>query len=155
MDTSLSIHNLRYEAERIETTDVPMAWPDARPFIESALASRTATGECYLEDIYVRLLMGDTGPLKASLWIVRRTDGRIFGAAVTQIVTYGRRTVVQIPYLSGRDFSDWAHLIRDVQEYAMEIGADAIELLARDGFGKALDAFGIKKMWTMFRIPVV
>ena len=99
--------------------------------------------------------MGDTGPLKASLWIIRRSDGRVVGATVTQIVTYERRTVVQIPYLSGRDFSEWVHLIRSVQDYALGIGADAIELLARDGFGKALDAFGIKKMWTMFRIPVV
>ncbi len=155
MDTSLSTHNLRYEAERIETAGVPAAWPHLRPFIESALTSRTATGECYLEDIYVRLLMGDTGPLKASLWVIRRADGLIVGAAVTQIVTYERRTVVQIPYLSGRDFSDWAHLIRDLQDYALGIGADAIELLARDGFGKALDAYGIRKMWTMFRIPVV
>jgi len=154
LDTSSSTPSLTYSAYRIETADVPAAWPEARPFIETVLSASTATGELYLEDIYVRLLMGETGPLKASLWVIRRGDGRAVGAAVTQFVTYERRTVLQIPYLSGRDFSDWAYLIRDVQEYAMEIGADAIELLARDGFGKALDAFGIKKMWTMFRIPV-
>lgn len=122
-------------------------WAVARPFIDRAHKSRCATGDCFLEDIYGRVMTGQW-----SLWVAFHGREPV-GAMIACDVQYERGAVVQIPYLAGDDFADWVHLIDDVAADACRRGFPEIELLARDGFGKALSEYGIEKKWSLFRMP--
>lgn len=127
-------------------------WPVARPFIKRAHSSRYSTGDAFLEDIYARLLLGDAGPLQATLWIAFEGDEAL-GAMVTHVVRYERSTVLQIPYLAGREFDRWVNLISVVAADARRRGCSEIEILSREGFGPVLADYGCEKKWTMFRMP--
>lgn len=136
---------------RVPTHEVHDAWAIARPFIMRAHNARCATGDAFLEDIYARVLLGDSGPLRAALWIAYCGTEAV-GAMVTQEVRYERGSVVQIPYLAGDDFGSWVHLLDDVLAHSARRGFSEIELLARDGFGQVLAEYGAEKKWTLFRI---
>ena len=150
MGTSHSTHD-HYSAVRVPPHEVHDAWAIARPFILRAHNSRVATGDAFLEDIYARVLLGDSGPLRAALWIAYCGTEPV-GAMVTQEVRYERGAVVQIPYLAGDQFDRWVHLLDDVLVDSARRGFSEIELLARDGFGPVLSDYGAEKKWTLFRL---
>ena len=133
--------------------EVHDAWAIARPFVLRAHNSRCATGDAFLEDIYARVLLGDSGPLRAALWLAYCGTEAV-GAMITQEVRYERGSVMQIPYLAGDSFEDWVHLLNDVLADAARRGLPEVELLAREGFGPVLADYGAEKKWTLFRLKV-
>lgn len=135
-----------YKAVKVPLNEVHGAWALARPFIVRARECRVATGESYLEDVYVKLILG-----KAVLWLAY-CEADVVGAWITQDVAYERGAVVQIPYMAGDGAEDWIHLLEDVLADAARRGFAEIELLSREGFGKALADYGCEKKWTLFRL---
>ena len=150
MGTS-SLQRDPYTAVRVPAHEVHDAWAIARPFVLRAHNSRCATGDAFLEDIYARVLLGDSGPLRAALWLAYCGTEAV-GAMITQEVRYERGSVMQIPYLAGDSFEDWVHLLNDVLADAARRGLPEVELLAREGFGPVLADYGAEKKWTLFRL---
>ena len=150
MGTSASLSE-HFSAVRVPAHEVHDAWAIARPFVLRAHNSRCATGDAFLEDIYARVLLGDSGPLRAALWLAYCGTEAV-GAMITQEVRYERGSVMQIPYLAGDSFEDWVHLLNDVLADAARRGLPEVELLAREGFGPVLADYGAEKKWTLFRL---
>lgn len=136
-----------HRADKIPSTGVYEAWPQARDYIQMALDCNIATGDVKIEDIYLRLVAGG-----ADLWIIR-TSGFPVAAFITQVAVYERTRVLLVPYIGGRGAAFWIHLLEDVKAEARAKNCQKVELLARRGWKKLFeDQPGFKEHWTMFRI---
>lgn len=142
--TALSSSTCR--AVKVPPERVREAWDKAREHIRRAVEGKTATGEVYLEDVYVRLLTG-----AADLWLIYAGDS-VVAAFVTQVVVYERTPVLLVPYVGGDDLDGWDHLIEDVMAEARSKGCRQVELLARKGWARVFSHLNPREHWTMYRI---
>lgn len=136
-----------YRAAKVPTAGVYDAWPLAREHIARAVDSKVSTGEVLLEDVYLRLVAG-----KSDLWLIYAGQSPV-AAFVTQVVQYEREPVLLVPYVGGSGAWDWARLIEDVRAEARAKGCRQVELLAREGWARVFADMGLRRHWTMFRLP--
>lgn len=133
-------------ALKIPTAQAAEAWGKAREHIRRAVEGKTATGEVFLEDVYVRVLSGGS-----DLWLIYK-GAEVVAAFITQVVVYGREPVLLVPYVGGDDLSAWGHLIEDVMAEARAKDCRQVELLARRGWEKVFSHLSPREHWTMYRI---
>ncbi len=122
------------------TEKVPLMWPRAEELIEQSLAySNEETNGSFLKR---KVFDG-----RFHLWsLVENDDSKytIRGIAVTGVQQYetGRRVIDIVAVAASCPREDWLCRLKDLEEYARLMGADAIEFTGRMGWYKLMKQEG-------------
>lgn len=109
-------------------------WPDVENKVKDAL--KNDGGRMTTSDIK-RFIEQEI----MQLWAVH--DGEILATMVTQIVVYPRLKALRVLTLSGEGMDEWLDIVLDtLQGYGKEKGANVIEMIGREGWGKRLKKEG-------------
>lgn len=112
---------------------IPKVWSAILPFIEKGIKRH--------EDRYtVEGIAQALHDEKWGLWIAWKEDpGEIRAILATEIYTVmtGDR-VSNIPFLSGEGKEDWFHLLEGIEQWAIQMGCQRIEMVARKGLARHL-----------------
>lgn len=119
-----------YRIVGVTSDDLDVVWHVAGPMLNKA----TKFGDSYaIDDIYAKIKDRDY-----QLWLVC-TDTEAVAAVTTQIVIYPKSKVLAVPWIGGKDFKEWADVLRaTLYPYAREYGCKDLELYARKGFERIL-----------------
>ena len=121
---------MKYGAYLVPTAAIEKAWPDAKPFIERALAF--GTGRREPDDVKQQLKDGD-----AALWFVYVVDSdEIHAAAVTEIIDYPRKRVLDLALMAGVGLAEWLALLGKLEDWARGLGCHQIQIHGRAGWGR-------------------
>lgn len=110
-------------------------WPDIASWIAGVVDR--SDGRWSIEMIATSFLTGDW-----QLWVV--WDGEAVAAVVaTELYTYNSTgmKLARVVMTTGQHAAKWAHLISEIEAWAVEQGADKIELMARKGWVKHMPAY--------------
>lgn len=124
------------------------AWVLAVPFLKRAVARDD--GRRSLHSILQQLVNGQN-----QLWLVSTADeptgdgrwvriGETIGVVVTAILIYPHKRVLKVEWLAGERFSEWAHLISVLEDYAREQDCSSVEIAGRMGFARVFKNFGFE-----------
>jgi hypothetical protein len=117
-------------------------WTFAEPFVKSALEHNF--GEATADDIKEACKAR-----RMQLWVVSRNRITI-GAATTMLVKYDRKAVVRVVTLAGKDFQEWVGAaVEFIKGWALEAGADSVEVNGRHGFEKLLKGYGFRSSYVV------
>lgn len=117
----------------VGTQDVPFAWQEVGPWVDRA-ATRSR-GKYTGADILAALL-----DARAQLWVWSTPTA--FGVLVTQIEQYPRNKCCWIRVATGSNAAEWAQAaVARIEQFAREVGCDAMELIARPGWEKFLPSY--------------
>jgi hypothetical protein len=120
----------------VDPAFVAQIWPHTKYLIRGAMV-RADIG--LFAPVEADVLAG-----RALLWVV--TDGRRIAAAlVTQLARTERRKVCVIVACGGADMRLWLHLIGGIEQHARDEGCDAIRVIGRLGWARALRTYRIKR----------
>lgn len=112
-------------------------WHYAVPYIKRALDH--ANGEFDPADFRSFCQSRDM-----QLWIVAR-QGRVVGAATTEVIIYPRKKTLRVVTLAGSEFEHWVHLADEAfEQFARGLGCAGVECYVRRGFVKKLEPIGYK-----------
>lgn len=132
---------------KIEKDNLNLAWADAAPYLERALA---LTPEYLLMDVYQLLKANEI-----TLWMFYNDKKKkSFGAMTTQIVEQPQMRSLHIFLLSSDDFGQVKELFPAFLDYARQIGASNIECGGRFGLEKLLEDVGFKKSYIVMNYEV-
>ena len=116
----------------------PFAWNEVRHYLEPAI--ERSDGRWTMEHLCAAVLMGST-----QLWVAF-DDQRSWGCVTTEITSYPAKKVLSMHFLGGEQFGSWYNLmLEQLTAYAIDMGCESIEGVARFGFWKFLKADGFKK----------
>jgi len=87
---------------------------------------------------------------KFQLWVLwdknqKKTIDKYFGVVVTEIIKRKFGKVCHIYIMTGRQRTKWQHLINKVEDFAKQEGCKMMELIARPGWQRVLNAFDYKR----------
>ena len=87
---------------------------------------------------------------KFQLWVLwdknqKKTIDKYFGVVVTEIIKRKFGKVCHIYIMTGRQRTKWQHLITKVEDFAKQEGCKMMELIARPGWQRVLNAFDYKR----------
>lgn len=125
----------------INPQDIDKVWPLVRGTLEPVVEK---TPDYTMPDIHVGLL---TGLMK--LWISYEETGKVRGVSVVELRHYHERTVCFILFAAGGDLSDWDLGSSCIEQWAMEVGAEAIQAHARKGVVRRFAAAGYRPISTV------
>lgn len=116
-------------------------WPRVQNYLEQALVR--GHSDYGLDYIHQRLLLN-----QSLLWLA--TSGNsILGAATTEIdgLIGTEHRVCVITALGGRNFEEWKHFVRDLEEYARRENCVLMRLYGRHGWIRMLRDDGYIQPW--------
>lgn len=111
---------------------VDTVWPSVYPLLKN-----TADTHLDVDDVYYRLENGDW-----TLWI-SKVEGIIVSAAVTSFIHYPKYTAFRIILCAGSG-TNWADATEYLEEVAKHNGCEALEVLGRKGWERALRSRGFE-----------
>lgn len=77
------------------------------------------------------------------LWVV--CDGpEIIGAVITSLLQYEKQRALKVEWLAGHRFSEWAHLISVLENFAKANGCYGVEIAGRPGLARVYKGFGFE-----------
>jgi len=87
---------------------------------------------------------------KFQIWVLwdknqKKTVDKYFGVVVTEIIKRKFGKVCHIYIMTGRQRTKWQHLITKVEDFAKEEDCKMMELIARPGWQRVLNAFDYKR----------
>jgi hypothetical protein len=132
-----TVHRLHPQAPTVRLLGVQPgaigeAWPFAAPLLAKALARDD--DRIALDDLRASCESGD-----CQLFLIGQVrPALILAALVTEWQQYPHRLVLRVIYCGGVDLDRWLHLIRDLERWGAERGADVIEVMGRAGWGRVL-----------------
>lgn len=87
------------------------------------------------------MLCEDIVQCRALLWVAH-IGLDVYGAACTQVVVYpnGRKVCV-IRACAGHHWKEWSHTIKEIEDYAKQMGCAAVRLSGRKGWRKVLKGY--------------
>ncbi len=118
----------------VNPDDIEYVWEEVKPLLEKALIH--AEGEMLSSDI-LELILEE----KETLW-VGMSEGDIFCAGVTEIITYPRKKVLRIITFatkSGHDYEMWKDFTDIIEGFGVRYGCSSIEAWTRKGLAKKLN----------------
>ena len=131
------------ELVRIPIGELDKVWSLVEKDIKSALA--------YSSQLTDSDFVFDTAKEgKFQLWVLwdknqKKTIDKYFGVVVTEIIKRKFGKVCHIYIMTGRQRTKWQHLINKVEDFAKEEGCKMMELIARPGWQRVLNAFDYKR----------
>jgi hypothetical protein len=112
----------------VDPAQVRDFWPHVEPLIKAACARG-------LHDFGGTLRSLERGT--ALLWLV--SDGEeIFAALTTELHKLNERKVCFISTLGGRQHRQWVHLVSGIEDFARAEGCEAVLLMGRKGWLRAM-----------------
>lgn len=130
----------------VQVQQLMYMWPHAREFVLSALEH--GRGEFDEAAIYHEI--SDGGMQLWLLWREGDANDELLGAAVTQILEFPTRAVVEIVLAGGRDFHLWGDQIAVIEAWGLERGAQELRFFGRPGFEKAMVPLGYRKSYVVY-----
>lgn len=138
----------------IVTTYVPkeyieLVWDKIESYLDGA--AEYTYGRFNVEDIKEDLFNKDQ-----QLWIAFDDESeKVYGAVVTQILTYPRIKSLVMHFTGGIELPKWkAPMLALLQEFARNNGCAVIESYGRDGWEKVFKDDGFKKRFMFYELPV-
>jgi len=131
------------ELVRIPIQELEKVWSLVEKDIKSALAY---SGQLTDSDfVYETAKEG-----KFQIWVIwdknqNKTVDKYFGVVVTEIIKRKFGKVCHIYIMTGRQRTKWQHLITKVEDFAKEEDCKMMELIARPGWQRVLNAFDYKR----------
>ena len=125
----------------VESDNVYKIWDKCSKYIE--LGNDKSQEELSLEDIKELCEKQEM-----QLWVIFDDNEKIYGAGTTQVIDYPNKTVCRIVTLGGVEFKKWKHTLKTIEEWAIEMKCEAIEMFCRRGFKKELD-YEYKEIYTV------
>ena len=128
---------------RIPIQELEQVWGLVEKDIKSALAY---SGQLTDSDfVYETAKEG-----KFQIWVLwdknqKKTVDKYFGVVVTEIIKRKFGKVCHIYIMTGRQRTKWQHLITKVEDFAKEEDCKMMELIARPGWQRVLNAFDYKR----------
>ena len=109
--------------------EVPERWPVIEPWVKRALARGAVNYDA--ADIRRELLCRDM-----KLWLAM--DGsRIAACCITKLGAYPKLRICSIIVIGGTGMANWLHFKSEIEAYARENGAEALEGVGRTGWERA------------------
>ena len=129
-------------------------WPfeDVARYGKELTAAFKKLAERFPNDMTVKSLFDLVSTGRHQLWLI--LDGEEFKSFVTteiKVNDYTGHKSVHLINLAGEGGADLVPLIADIEKWALEEGAQSIEPVCRDGFGRALQKLGYRKDVSLFR----
>lgn len=137
--------NEEVRAWGVQSAEIPAGWVLAREFIESALGQ--AYGEYSPQDIYEGLLEG-----RFQLWVLWKDSPigpEALAAAVTQLIDFPNRRVLELLLMAGHDFDTWREQIEVLEAWGVAKGASELRFYGRRGFERAMAPLGYEARYTV------
>jgi hypothetical protein len=130
------------ELVRIPIQELEQVWSLVEKDIKSALAYSSQLTD---SDFVFDTLKED----KFQLWVLwdkkqSKAVDKYFGVVVTEIIKRKFGKVCHIYIMTGKQRTKWQHLITKVEDFAKQEGCKMMELIARPGWQRVLDA-----LWTI------
>jgi len=138
----------------IVTTYVPkeyveLVWPKIEDYLKGA--ADYTYGRFLVSDIKDGLLTKDQ-----QLWVAYDEETEaVYGAVVTQILTYPRMQTLVMHFTGGIELPKWkSSMLQLLQDFAKNNGCAVIESYGRDGWEKVFKDDGFKKRFMFYELPV-
>lgn len=125
----------------INPGDIDKVWPRVRETLEPVVE---LTPDFTLPDLHVGLI---TGLMK--LWISYDEQGEVRSSAVVELRHQYNRTVCFILCAAGGDLNDWDLGSACIEDWARQVGADAIQAYTRQGVVRRYEKAGYKTVSTV------
>lgn len=117
---------------------VDFVWSHVAPFIERSIIK--GNDDQSLRGIYEKILTGIY-----QLWIISDKGGKFIGTCVTRIAIRGNTKRIVIVQCAGIDFRKWEHLLKEMLDWAKQLGCTYMEVCGRPGWEKLLTKYGLKR----------
>lgn len=116
-------------------------WGKVAPILQRAVDK--SQHDYAIQDIYAALKQRDM-----QLWVWVENDA-IEACCITQIISYPRRRICQMPFIAGNKMKNWLSTEETIVAWAKERGCSQFEGFARDGWLRVLKNWS--KVWNTIR----
>ena len=122
------------------------AWPLLVGFVEAAARENAHLigSDAYRDRIAARDMQ---------LWAIRKGNETV-GALITEVYDSQAGRTCGIPICSGRNMTEWLHLLEELRVWARENGCVRMECNGRAGWERALKRFGWRVISTQVAIEI-
>lgn len=128
----------------IDSEDVTIIWPMVRETLESVISR---SSDYTLHDIHVGLL---TGQMKLWVSYEKRLEGnKVRSLAVVELRQEANRCVCFILFAAGGTLEDWEIGSECIEDWAVQLGASAIQAHTRPGVIRRFTNSGYKPVATV------
>ena len=133
------------EISLVKPEHIEMIWPHIHDYMKGA--AQYTYGRFESEDI-------KAGLEKQQVWIAFE-ENKVFGAVVTEILTYPRMTTLMMHFTGGIELKRWKKpMLETLQRYGKEKNCDLIESYGRSGWGKVFKNDGFKERFMFYELPI-
>jgi hypothetical protein len=115
---------------------------DIDEYIKKAIEH--SNGEFNATSIYEKVSQG-----MMEAWVVSDEDYNIMAVLVTEFITYPLRSMVRVVLCGGDSLEKWVDIfLNKLDEYALNLGANGIEVVGRKGWERVLKNKGYEYTYT-------
>lgn len=126
----------------IPPSELPQVWESVRPWISAACG--------YNDNRYtVDDALHEIENNEKQLWVVK-SNNTLSGVFITALMNFPQKKCCIIDICTGENFSEWAHLIVNVENWARAQNCKQMFLIARLGMEKLLKNHGYSKTHAVF-----
>lgn len=90
---------------------------------------------------------------QAQIWVIQDEEG-IKNVTVTEILQYSQHKTLHIITTTGDGWKEYKEEHKELEKYAKDIGAVAIEMWGRKGWLRKLEPMGYKEAYTVMRMEI-
>lgn len=116
---------------------VPDWWPMVRDMVEDAC--KYSNGKYSVGDVLNFILQK-----RMQMWVAMKGH-EVCAIGISELVNYPQLRVCRMLCATGDDMALWAKLIDEIEAWALQVGAQAMEVMARPGWERVLKKFGYEK----------
>ena len=97
---------------------------------------------------------------KMQLWVLwdnskKATIEKYYGVVVTEIIERKLKKSCNIFIVTGRHRQKWQHLIKIIEDFALQQNCSNIELIARKGWKKIMEQYDYKETHVVLEKPII
>ena len=113
----------------VKVEELPVLWNDTAHHLKLALDH--SYGEYSLSSLYEAI-----SDNSMQLWVSLDSFDTVEAALITQILDFPNVRICQMLMCGGREANNWAHFKEIIEDWAAQIGCQAVELVGRRGWKK-------------------
>lgn len=116
---------------------VPDWWPVVRDLVEDAC--KHSDGKYAVADVLDLLLQK-----RMQIWVAMKNH-EACAIGISELVEFPQIRLCRILAATGDDMAMWNGLIEEIENWAIQVGAQGMELITRPGWERVLKKFGYEK----------